>query len=115
MIGSHGFFRRKERSADVCEVTAAGRVKGRRDRESSRNRTAQYCAGSLVDDAGFMFALMNEPSYLRFIGDKGIKTISDAREYILNSPVDSYERFDYGLYLTELKASGACRSGFVAW
>lgn len=60
-----------------------------------------------VDDAEFMFALMNEAAYLRFIGDKGIKTISDAGAYILNGPVDSYERFDYGLYLTELKASGA--------
>ena len=50
---------------------------------------------------------MNEPSYLRFIGDKGVRTISDAREYIQNGPVESYERFGYGLYLTEQKSNGA--------
>ena len=59
-----------------------------------------------TDDAEFIFTLMNEPSYLRFIGDKGIKTIRDAREYIQNGPVDSYEQFGYGLYLTELKNNG---------
>jgi len=51
-----------------------------------------------ADDAEFIHALMNEPSYLRFIGDKGIRTIADAREYILNGSVDSYENFGYGLY-----------------
>jgi len=60
-----------------------------------------------TDDAEFIFALMNEPSYLRFIGDKGIRTQTDAIEYIRNGPVDSYERFGYGLYLTELKENGA--------
>ena len=60
-----------------------------------------------TDDAEFIFTLMNEPSYLRFIGDKGVRTISDAREYIQNGPVDSYERFGYGLYLTEQKIDGA--------
>ncbi len=60
-----------------------------------------------ADDVEFIHALMNEPSYLRFIGDKGIRTIADACEYILNGPVDSYENFGYGLYLTELKEDGA--------
>jgi RimJ/RimL family protein N-acetyltransferase len=58
-------------------------------------------------DVAFIHMLMNEPSYLRFIGDKGIETIADAHEYILNGPVDSYENFGYGLYLTELKEDGA--------
>ncbi|MEP6707831.1 MAG: GNAT family N-acetyltransferase [Pyrinomonadaceae bacterium] len=56
-----------------------------------------------TEDAEFILRLLNEPSFLRFIGDKGVRTIDDARDYILNGPVHSYERFGFGLYLTELK------------
>jgi RimJ/RimL family protein N-acetyltransferase len=59
-----------------------------------------------VDDAEFILELLNQPSYLRYIGDKGVRTLDDARGYILKGPVDSYERFGFGLYLTLLKESG---------
>jgi RimJ/RimL family protein N-acetyltransferase len=55
------------------------------------------------DDAEFILELLNEPSFLRFIGDKGVRTLDDARNYILNGPVDMYNRLGFGLYLTELK------------
>lgn len=58
-----------------------------------------------VDDAEFILELLNEPSFIRNIGDKGVRTISDARQYILNGPVDSYESYGFGLYLVELKNS----------
>jgi RimJ/RimL family protein N-acetyltransferase len=54
-------------------------------------------------DAGFMLGLLNEPSWLRFIGDRGVRTLEDARSYILKGPVDMYGRLGFGLYLTELK------------
>jgi len=59
-----------------------------------------------TDDAGFILELLNEPSFLRFIGDKGVRTLDDARDYILNGPVNMYTRLGFGLYLTELKESG---------
>ncbi len=59
-----------------------------------------------TEDAEFILELVNEPSWLRFIGDKGVRTIDDACKYILQGPVASYERFGFGLYLTELKDSG---------
>jgi len=59
-----------------------------------------------IDDAEFILDLLNEPSFLRFIGDKGVRTLDDARDYILNGPVDMYNRFGFGLYLTELKDGG---------
>jgi RimJ/RimL family protein N-acetyltransferase len=59
-----------------------------------------------VEDAEFILRLLNEPSFVRFIGDKGVRTVDDARNYILRGPVDSYERFGFGLYLTELKDDG---------
>jgi RimJ/RimL family protein N-acetyltransferase len=59
-----------------------------------------------VEDADFVLQLLNEPSFLSFIGDKGVRTIDDARNYILTGPIESYERFGFGLYLTELKENG---------
>ncbi len=59
-----------------------------------------------TDDAEFILELLNEPSFLRFIGDKGVRTLEDARNYILNGPVDMYNRLGFGLYLTELKEDG---------
>jgi len=56
-----------------------------------------------VTDAEFILSLLNQPSFLRFIGDKGVRSLDDARNYILEGPIRSYERFGFGLYLTELK------------
>ena len=56
-----------------------------------------------MEDAPFIFQLLNEPSFIRFIGDKGVRNLEDARNYILNGPVLSYERNGFGLYLVELR------------
>jgi RimJ/RimL family protein N-acetyltransferase len=58
-----------------------------------------------VDDAQFALTLLNEPSFLRYIGDKKVRTLDDARQYILTGPVASYERNGFGLCVVELKAS----------
>jgi RimJ/RimL family protein N-acetyltransferase len=49
-------------------------------------------------DAEFILELLNEPSFLRFIGDKGVRNLDGARAYILKGPIDSYERHGFGLY-----------------
>ena len=58
------------------------------------------------DDAEFILDLLNQPSFLQFIGDKGVRTLADARHYILDGPVASYQRFGFGLYATSLQDSG---------
>lgn len=58
------------------------------------------------DDAPFLLQLMNEPSWLQFIGDRGVRSVDGARAYILNGAVKMYERYGFGLYLTELKSDG---------
>ena len=58
-----------------------------------------------ADDAQFILNLLNEPSFLRYIGDKQVRNLEDARQYILNGPVASYERNGFGLYLVELRES----------
>ena len=59
-----------------------------------------------LEDAEFILQLLNEPSFLRFIGDRGVRILDDARRYIQNGPAASYERFGFGLLLTSLKEGG---------
>jgi RimJ/RimL family protein N-acetyltransferase len=56
-----------------------------------------------VDDAAFILELLNDPSFIRFIGDKGVRDSEAARNYILNGPVASYEKFGFGLNAVDLK------------
>lgn len=59
------------------------------------------------EDAEFILRLLNEPSWLRFIGNKGVRNVEDARSYILKGPVEMYSRLGFGLYLVELKDGGS--------
>ena len=59
-----------------------------------------------IDDAPFIFELLNEPSYIRNIGDRGVRTVEDARAYIMRVPITSYEQNRFGLYLVILKETG---------
>ncbi len=56
-----------------------------------------------ADDAPFIFELVNMPSWLQYIGDRGVRTLRDAEQYIINGPMTSYEKFGFGLYLVALK------------
>lgn len=57
-------------------------------------------------DAAFMLDLLNQPSWLRFIGDRGVTTIAAARDYILAGPVDTVRRLGFGFYVVELAQTG---------
>lgn len=59
-----------------------------------------------TDDAPFLLELMNEPSWLRFIGDRGVRSVEQAQTYVTQGAMAMYDRHGFGLYLTELKASG---------
>jgi RimJ/RimL family protein N-acetyltransferase len=56
-----------------------------------------------TDDAAFILALVNEPSWIQFIGDKDVQSLDDARNYIVKGPAAMYARHGFGLYLVELK------------
>ena len=57
-------------------------------------------------DIEFILRLVNEPSFVRYIGDRGVRTLADARRYITDGPQESYETNGYGLYKVELKSDG---------
>lgn len=54
------------------------------------------------DDAAFVLELTNDPDWLRHIGDRGVRTLDDARAYVRDGPAASYARHGFGLYLVEL-------------
>ena len=56
-----------------------------------------------TDDASFILELLNDPSWLQFIGDRGVRTIEDAKAYILNGTVRMYEQYGFCLFLVERK------------
>ncbi len=53
-------------------------------------------------DASFILALVNDPDWLQHIGDRGVRTLDDARTFIADGPMASYEKHGYGLWLMEL-------------
>lgn len=54
-----------------------------------------------VADAPFILVLLNDPAWLEFIGDKGVRTLEDAGNYLRSGPIAMYEREGFGLYLVE--------------
>jgi ribosomal-protein-alanine N-acetyltransferase len=56
-----------------------------------------------AEDAACILELLNEADFLRFIGDKGVRNLSDAREYISKGPLASYQRHGFGLYAACLR------------
>ncbi|MGO4780208.1 GNAT family N-acetyltransferase, partial [Lysobacter sp. 2RAB21] len=59
-----------------------------------------------ADDAGFILELLNEPSFIDNIGDRGVRDLDGAVRYILDGPVQSYARNGYGLWRVDLRDSG---------
>ena len=51
--------------------------------------------------------LLNEPSFLQNIGDRGVRSIEDAPRYLRDGPLAMYEKYGFGLWHTARKADGA--------
>ncbi len=70
--------------------------------EAERLRLRELTAA----DAPFIFELLNDPGWIRFIGDKNIRSEGDARAYIENGPRAMYAARGFGLWLVEAKTDG---------
>jgi RimJ/RimL family protein N-acetyltransferase len=57
-------------------------------------------------DAAFILQLLNEPSFISNIGDRGVRTEEAAIDYIRKRFTASYETNGFGLFLVELKQTG---------
>ena len=57
------------------------------------------------EDIVFIIKLLNEPSFIENIADKGVRTSDDALKYLQDGPISSYQKFGFGLSMVELKDS----------
>ena len=57
----------------------------------------------IVEDAQFVFDLLNTPKFLKYIGDRGVRSVYDASEFIESRYRKSYQDHGYGLYTVLLK------------
>lgn len=76
---------------------------GRLIAETARLRIRELTA----DDAEFILGLVNQPSFLENIGDKGVRTLEDAKEFIVEGPWAMHRDRGFGQFMVELKDGGA--------
>ncbi len=58
------------------------------------------------DDAEFILDLLNQPSFIKYIGDRNVRTAAGAAEYIESRFASSYRQFGFGMWAVELKETG---------
>lgn len=59
-----------------------------------------------VDDAALILELYNTPKFIRFIGDRNIRTLEDSQNYITEKFLPQFERLGYGNFVIQLKSDG---------
>lgn len=59
------------------------------------------------DDAAFVHTLVNDPDWLAYIGDRGVRTLDDARGYIEKGPMAMQAREGFALWVVEPREGGA--------
>ena len=57
-----------------------------------------------LKDASNFLKLVNSPNWLKYIGDRHVKTIKDAKNYLKNGTLKSYSTYGFGFYKLQLKA-----------
>jgi len=65
--------------------------------ETSRLRIRHLTAA----DAAFTCKLLNEPSFIENIADRGVRSELDALHYLADGPIKSYQQHGYGLFIVE--------------
>jgi RimJ/RimL family protein N-acetyltransferase len=61
-----------------------------------------------TEDAPFMLRILNEPSWLEFIGDRNVHTLEEAELYLVNGSLKSYGEHGFGFYMVMLKSNSIC-------
>lgn len=56
-----------------------------------------------IQDAAFMLRLVNEPSWIAYIGDHDVHDLGEARDYIRNGPLAMFDEYGFSLCMVELK------------
>lgn len=59
------------------------------------------------EDDAFILELLNEPGWLRWIGDRNVHSLEDARGYLERGPLKLYADLGFGFYRVELASDGS--------
>jgi RimJ/RimL family protein N-acetyltransferase len=57
-----------------------------------------------IGDAELMLAVWNDPAFIRYVGDRGIRNIDDARQTLMDVALRMYAEYGYGPYRVALKS-----------
>lgn len=61
-----------------------------------------------LDDAPFILRILNDPGFLQYIGDRGVRKLEDAENYLRNGPIASYAAYGHGLNAVVLNDGNIC-------
>ena len=65
-----------------------------------------------LNNASFILELLNEPDYIKFVGDKNVRSIDDAKKHLSEKYLAYYQKQGIAYYLVSLKsdktAIGTC-------
>lgn len=64
-----------------------------------------YLEEFTINDAPFFYQLVNDPDWIKYIGDRNIKSIKDAEDYLKDKIIPSYQEFGFGFYIVRIKES----------
>jgi ribosomal-protein-alanine N-acetyltransferase len=67
------------------------------------------------EDSGFILHLLNTKGWLEHIGDRGVRDIEDAEDYLDSGPLSSYGKNGFGLYLVQLKPLSSEKIGLCGF
>ena len=56
-----------------------------------------------LKDAPFFLELTNTPNWIKFIGDRNLKTVKDSENYLKKGTLKSYSDYGFGFYKLQLK------------
>ena len=68
-------------------------------------------------DAAFVLDILNQPSFIKYIADRGVRTLKQAQDYIRSRFETAYDSNSYGIFLVELKDTGepVGMAGYLSW
>lgn len=66
-----------------------------------------YLRRVALDDADLMLAIWNDPAFVRYVGDRGVRNIEQARNAVKSSALRLYAEFGYGPYVVMQKSDNA--------
>lgn len=70
--------------------------------ETERLRLREFT----LDDGELMLEILNEPGFVRFVADRGVRTPQEAAEYLAEKILPSYDGYGFGFYVVERKEDG---------